>query len=116
MLPSTTRMGEGVRAGVLVFVIEHGRLHRIPNMQTLLTAAQLLLDLIALPFLLGAVTAALMLRFKRKPKVLRWSLVTGAMTALAHATGVLLQLWKDGDWLGYFIMLIVTALMISWRS
>jgi hypothetical protein len=79
-----------------------------------MTPLLLMLDLLTLPFLVGAATVGLSFALGRlSSRPWRAALITGIVCALVHAIGVLSLAWKDGDWVGYLVMLCVTALMAA---
>jgi hypothetical protein len=77
-----------------------------------MTPLLLILDLLTLPFVVGAATVGLSFALGRlSSRPWRVGIITGIVCALVHALGVLSLAWKDGDWVGYLVMLCVTALM-----
>ncbi len=84
-------------------------------MTTFFTALHLLFDLLTLTFLVGAGALALVLWFRRRPRtqVLRTALIAGLCCSIVHAAGVLSLMWKDGDWIGYAVMIGVASLLAA---
>jgi hypothetical protein len=80
-------------------------------MTTVFTALILCFDLLFTPFVLGALTLGLIGRLTHKPHTLKAALLAGMACALVHAVGVFALLWRDGDWLGYFVMCTTAAAM-----
>jgi hypothetical protein len=84
-------------------------------MTTFFTALNLLFDLLTMPFLVGAGAVAMVLWLKRRPgtRVLRVAFIAGLCSAIVHALGVLSLMWRDGDWIGYAVMIGVASLVAA---
>lgn len=73
-----------------------------------------MLDLLTLPFAVGTLTVGLVFMLGRiSARPWRAGLITGVVCALVHALGVLSLAWKDGDWVGYLVMLSLAAALAA---